>query len=350
MARRTILAIAVLALGIGPWMALPTGTVILDAVPAFAAQDLTLLRATGPLTPAQIVRAERARASLGCTCHTITVNAKNVVRDADVRTGDATVINKSITYVAPSYEDDDVEVEQTADAHSGDAIAGQVLGIAQPAGSGCARIHVTATNDVADSDVRSGDATAKNKSIILLDPSVNRGDLDIDVDQRADATSGNAIAGQIIGIAGGGGPCGGVVLDAMNRVSDTDVRSGDATIKNSSEILECGDRGCLKEIKGALADVATVSVCDGEFCHPVPTKDFIAMLKESFASSDETTDDSTSTSEEPSDPTSNGADSDSVPDPTPTPSPRPKHKPQHPGIPTPAPVFTPSGVMQASSP
>ena len=236
----------------------------------------------------QVAAARQARfapVGQGCTCREVVLNAKNVVRDAEVRTGDAEVINTSITYVTPSYDDTEVEVEQDADAETGDAVAGQVLAVdgnGAGRGGGCSRVVVNATNIVEDAEVRSGDALARNTSVVLLDPAVQRGDVEVEVDQDADAESGDAIAGQVIGIKGGGGPCGGVILNALNEVRDVDVRSGDATIENISKVLACRDAGCLRTIRGLLGDVDSVNVCKRGGCESVGTDEFVHMLKRSF--------------------------------------------------------------------
>ena len=94
-------------------------------------------------------------------------------------------MNRTITFVAPTYGDDDVDVDQEAVARSGDAVAGQILAV--DGGRGCSRVRVKATNIVRDAEVRSGDATARNESLILLDPRLKTEELEIEVDQEADA-------------------------------------------------------------------------------------------------------------------------------------------------------------------
>ena len=54
-------------------------------------------------------------------------------------------------------------------------------------GEGCSRVTINATNIVEDSEIRTGDAVAKNQSLILIDPSIRREDLEIEVDQEATA-------------------------------------------------------------------------------------------------------------------------------------------------------------------
>jgi hypothetical protein len=275
--RPTALILAVLTLSVGPWSAAFSGE-----APAQWSAFATAGWGRSLLDRGQVVgprNAPAAPAATGCTCREITVEAENIVKNADVSTGDAEVINRTITYVAPTYGDEDVDVDQEAVARSGDAVAGQILAV--DGGQGCSRVRVKATNIVRDADVRSGDATARNESLILLDPRLNTEELEIEVDQEAEAISGDAIAGQLIGVRGGGGPCGGVILDALNDVRDVDVETGDADIDNISRVLACRDEGCLDEVKLFLKTVDTVQVCDDDDCEEVSKAKFFATLKES---------------------------------------------------------------------
>lgn len=271
-----------LTLSVGPWLGLPSAPRPAEwSSLATAGWGRSLLHgqttiANEPLRPISAVPA-------GCTCREITVEAENVVKNAEVTTGDAEVINRSITYIAPTYGEDEVDIDQEAEARSGDAIAGQVLAI--DGGQGCSRVRVKATNIVRDAEVRSGDAIARNESLVLLDPRLNTEELEIEVDQEAEAVSGDAIAGQILGVRGGGGPCGGVILDALNDVRDVDVESGDAYTENLSRVLACSDPGCLDEVKLFLLSVDSVEVCDAEDCEEVSKVKFFAMLQESVRES-----------------------------------------------------------------
>lgn len=281
--RRAALAIAVLTLGVGPWLAFPAGSFVASPSTAFAGPAV----GPAPVTRPQVVTdgpRGRVFSSAACTCREINVTATNIVKDADVRSGDAKVVNRSITYIGPTFRDTEVEIDQEAEARSGDAIAGQILSIAG-AGDGCSRIHVHATNIVEESDVRSGDAIAKNDSLVILDPSISRGDIDIDVDQDAEAESGAALAGQLIGIAGGGGPCGGVILDAVNRVRDVDVRSGEATMKNISKVMSCDTPACIEEVRRLLRKVDSVRVCEADGCRAVPADEFVEQMEDDYANS-----------------------------------------------------------------
>ena len=275
--RRTALILAVLTLCVGPWSAAFSGP-----APAKWSAFATAGWGRSLLDRGQVAvdpGSAAAPRATGCTCREITVEAENIVKNADVSTGDAEVINRTITYVAPTYGDEDVDVDQEAVARSGDAVAGQILAV--DGGDGCSRVHVKATNVVRDAEVRSGDATARNESLILLDPRLNTEELEIEVEQEAEAISGDAIAGQLIGVRGGGGPCGGVILDALNDVRDVDVETGDAEIDNVSRVLACRDEGCLDEVKLFLLSVDTVQVCDDDDCEEVSKAKFFATLKES---------------------------------------------------------------------
>jgi hypothetical protein len=279
--RPTALALAVLTLSVGPWLGLPSEASKPEwSALATSGWGRSLLGQTIPDGP---IEAVPVAAPTGCTCREITVEADNVVKDAKVESGDAEVVNRSITYVAPTYGEEDVDVDQEAVARSGDAVAGQVLSV--DGGPGCSRVHVKARNVVHDADVRSGDATARNESLILLDPRLNAEELDIEVDQEAEATSGDAIAGQIIGLRGGGGPCGGAILEALNDVRNVDVRTGDAYTENLSRVLACRDAGCLDEVKLFLLSVDDIEVCDVDECEEVSKAKFFAMLQDSVRES-----------------------------------------------------------------
>jgi hypothetical protein len=276
--RPGLLLLAVLTLSVGPWLGLFRGPAPGEwSAFATAGWGRSLLDRAG--IPDDPITAVEGSAPTGCSCREITVAAENIVKHAEVETGDAEVVNRSITYIAPTYGDDDVDIDQEAEARSGDAVAGQILAV--DGGSGCSRVRVTAKNVVHDAEVRSGDATARNESLVLVDPRLNTEELEIEVDQDAEAISGDAVAGQIIGVRGGGGPCGGVILDALNDVRDVKVRTGDASTENLSRVLACRDAGCLDEVKLFLMSVDSVEVCDVDDCEEVSKVKFFAMLQES---------------------------------------------------------------------
>jgi hypothetical protein len=282
--RKVSSAAAAFILAVGPWLALlaslggPHAQAVLASGDSFGWTGATQLAAPVP-TPSD--PSGGGLWTEGCTCREIDVNADNSVTDSSVRSGDARVTNFSLTYVTAGYAqsgDAKVNVDQNADAQSGDAIAGQILGVN---GGGCAHITVHAHNLVANTDVQSGDAIAKNKSFVFLDPSVKRDDVKVNVDQQANAQSGTALAGQIIGVNGGGGPCGGVSVDATNDVRNVDVQSGNAVMDNWSLIQQCSTDGCVREILLLLHWAGdTVQVCSADGCEDMSIHDFAKALKE----------------------------------------------------------------------
>lgn len=279
--------LAVVALVGGPWFG--QGSRAFAAVTALEpSARLSRAPVSGQAAGTDTPLSPALSSATGCSCREVVVDVSNEVRDADIRTGDAEVENESFTYIAPTFGDDEVEIDQEADAVSGDAIAGQILAV--DGGPGCSRVRVTATNIVEDSELRTGDAVARNKSLILLDPRINREDLEIEVDQEANARSGDAIAGQIIGV-NGGGPCGGVIVEALNRVRNVELRTGEAITENDSDILTCRSAGCAFELRLLFLGVEAIDVCGSDGCRSVPKDEFIQMLKKDKGSADADDDD-----------------------------------------------------------
>jgi hypothetical protein len=287
--RRAGIGIGTLVLGLGPWLGFVHQAPVAQAeqsswLPA-AAQRFDASRPTQHVRPAVV----RRFAGSGCTCQTVEVNADNFVRDADIRTGDARVLNVNVTYVSPEFAqsgDAAIDVAQDAEATSGDAIAGQILSIAaRSARGGCTHVVVHATNDVADSELRSGDARATNRNFVLLDPAVDRSQVDINVDQHASAHSGATIAGQLLGVVGGGGPCGGVDVQASNNVSNVELQTGESRIDNGNTITQCETAGCAKELLRLLRrqHLDAVQMCSADGCRLVSAKELKEMIKASEA-------------------------------------------------------------------
>lgn len=271
----------VLALVFAPWLGLssprtPSSTA--DAFYVSTPLSWLMSRTAQPETPTFFERAVG-----GCNCRTVKVNMRNDVRRAEVRTGNAKVVNFNITYVSAAFGDREVDVDQEALAVSGDAVAGQLINV-DARGPGCVNVEVNAVNRVQDSIVRSGDATAINKSVVLLDPGVSAGDLEIDVEQEAMALTGDAIAGQVFGLTSagsGGGRCrGGIDLRAVNEVTGTKVRTGKATFINEADVLTCGARGCAAELSRLLGNGAELEVCAGSRCREVDAEDLGSVLDE----------------------------------------------------------------------
>ena len=135
---------------------------------------------------------------------------------------------------------------QSADAHSGDGVAGQVIGAVTSS-----RTSVDATNRTNDSAVDTGDATADNSAAYFVGLNASDDGLALTGDvsnscepgcdnvqdgsnrasaaQTARASSGDGVAGEVIGVVGSGG---GVSVVAANTSTDSDVETGDGEATN----------------------------------------------------------------------------------------------------------------------
>ena len=339
--RRAVVGFAIASLSFGPWLGI-LGALGLPGSPTLFASPVSYSWDTpsAQVDPSDPVRGRRR--SSGCICREVVVNASNVVRDAEIESGDAKVENSLLTYIGPGFKGE-VEIDQEAEARSGDAIAGQIIAV--DAGEGCARVLVRARNHVEDAEVESGDAIAENRSVVLFDPSVDREEVELDIDQDAEAISGVAMAGQTIGVKGGGGPCGGVEIDALNDVIDVDLESGEAITDNHSRVENC-DAACLEELEEHLEHVDAVQVCDEDGCKMVSSEEFLEMIgassKDIGAASSPT-------------PPAGDEEGDPAASPTPTPTPAPSAHGDHPAAhgdhpaATPTPTPLPEGSEQLAS-
>jgi hypothetical protein len=206
--------------------------------------------------------------------------AANRSTNSDVTTGDANASNDASSFVGLANADDEVEValgdlsnidvtadgnlqngsnhltlDQTASSSTGDGIAGQVLGVVS---AGAASVDARNTSD--DVSATSGDATTANDAAEFVGEAIGRtesievgpGASDIanatgtniqdgsnrkTQTQSASATSGDAVAGQVLagvtaGVITGAGGSASVVV--ANTSSNLDSTSGDATFDNGA--------------------------------------------------------------------------------------------------------------------
>lgn len=340
------------ALAVAPWVGVfrAPEAVVDEVRPVRAA--IRIAPSAGPWLKQATGR--RAATRGGCGCDEVVVHAENILRDAKIRTGDAEVRNFNVTYISAAYVasiegEIEIEVEQRADALSGDALAGQIIG-ALHAGPRCANILIRALNILEDVKVRSGDAIAINRNVVLLDPGVDRGRLDIDVDQEANAKSGEATAGQVIAGAGAGrgaDGCGGVRVEAENVVKDVKLRTGEVVSRNENSIRTCVEVGCAPELLALAKRVAAVRMCTEDGCRMVSSAQLRALLAPAEAASPEpvlppmaedepTAEESPPPSEDPSpEPGPSG-------DPSPSPSPTPGPEAEDPETTSPMPHGSPS--------
>jgi hypothetical protein len=168
--------------------------------------------------------------------------------------------------------DNESSSDQAGSGSSGDAVAGQVAGVVS---SGDA--SVDATNRSENVDAKTGDADGTNDAATFtglnvsgsetivsasdLDlatgaTNVQEGDNQTDIAQTADATSGDGVGGQVIGVVTTAGGSADVVQ--ANTSKDVDVDTGDAEFEN-----------CTAAFDGLSA------VNDFTFagCGPAPTRD-----------------------------------------------------------------------------
>lgn len=102
----------------------------------------------------------RPRAACGRT----TLHLRNTSSGAEARSGDAHTRNE---FVIPAGtwqgQDEEIEIKQTAEAVSGDAVAGaQVVNV-----EACGDVALYAENHAEDPEARSGNATATNEIVFL---------------------------------------------------------------------------------------------------------------------------------------------------------------------------------------
>ena len=224
-------------------------------------------------------------------------DATNRSQDVDVESGDSEGSNDADNFVgqlsvggggglSPANDqtgDNDLAFTQRADVSSGDAVGGQVIGVVTSAGG---TADLVAANTSEDVDAETGDAEASNDADVFVGllavttgtgdivlsqtnevqagdfavdntivqsnelnflafgaGNTQEGDNEADLAQGADAASGDAVGGQVLGLVSSGSSS----LDATNRSSDVDVTTGDAESTNDFNVfaglLAVGDAG-----------------------------------------------------------------------------------------------------------
>ncbi len=190
------------------------------------------------------------------------VDATNRSEDVDIESGDATAdnlvgehltgqlavasvfIDTALAGVDLNTQEGDnsSDLSQVADSASGDGVGGQVIGVVTSAGGSA---DVVAANTSEDVDVETGDALADNENVAIVGQeavagitidtalvglSLNEqvGDNSADHSQAADATTGDGVGGQVLGVVSSGDAS----VDATNESSDVDIATGDAVADN----------------------------------------------------------------------------------------------------------------------
>lgn len=222
--------------------------------------DQTADAVTGDGITGQIV------APIASSGGSVSITAGNETIDSEVDTGDATSANDLAAFIGLNVStltitadisnataanlqegDNDFDADQTATSHSGDGIGGQVI-----AASAAGSVNLDADNTTEDSTVDTGDATATNEgaaatglnfsTLTTIAAAINNvsatnvqeGGNAGGINQLADASSGNGVAGQVAGAVGGGG-----VLNATLRNTSvgSESSSGDSAFANVESLF-----------------------------------------------------------------------------------------------------------------
>jgi len=192
------------------------------------------------------------------------VDATNRSEDVDVTTGDAEGTNSASQFVgltagsdtvvaadvfngfADNVQegDNDSAITQAAEVTSGDGVAGSVIGVVTAAGGSA---DVVAANTSEDVDLETGDAEVENDAAAFVGlnasgtvlaaadvfnasaTNVQEGDNDFSGDQSAEASSGDAVGGQVLGVVSAGDAS----VDATNHSEDVDAETGDVFAANN---------------------------------------------------------------------------------------------------------------------
>lgn len=153
-----------------------------------------------------------ALGGIGSVAHADTnVTSSNSCEDCETNTGDSSSTNNSDAQVGQESTfgdntqvgDNDADIEQNAQASSGDGVPGQVIGVADESGGG---VNINASNSCEDCTTNTGNADAANGATTFVGQSslfgnnVQVGDNDLDLNQAAQSASGDGVTGQIIGV------------------------------------------------------------------------------------------------------------------------------------------------------
>jgi hypothetical protein len=253
------------------------------------------------------------------------VDATNVSRDSDVSSGEASGSNNANTFTGlNSSEDTNIGAgasdvtgvtalnlqegdnrttySQTSSYTTGDGVGGQVIGAVTAAGGSTS---IVAANTSTDVSVDTGDAegdsndlaafTGLNESdtisVVAADiedscnlagcANVQEGDNRTRVRQSETASTGDGVAGQVIGAVSAGATS----IDATNRSDGVDVQTGDATTDNDASLftgLNSVD-GATEIGGGAAADV--IDTCADTGCDNVQEGDNNTSVNQSASAS-----------------------------------------------------------------
>ncbi len=164
------------------------------------------------------------------------------------------------------------QTNQGGSSSSGDAVGGQVVGVVSAGDT-----SVDSTNRSENVDVESGDAEGSNTVTATVgqvvegtgENELDGGDISNDVGQAADASTGDAVGGAVIGVVTSAGGTADIV--AANTSEDVDVETGDAFADNVidladtdvGQLTDSGDNEADGDISNEYAQAATTASGDG---------------------------------------------------------------------------------------
>lgn len=200
------------------------------------------------------------------------VVADNASKDIEIETGLAEAFNDSAAFVGLNVAtdtdvttEDDVDADeatnqqdgdnalsgsQDVSANTGDGVGGQVLGIVSAGDA-----SVDAKNRSEDVEITTGDASAANQSAAFIGLNFTEDDIEVETEdaeadevtnqqagdnegtvaQTADASSGDAVAGQVAGVVTSAGGSADLVLD--NASKDVELESGFSEFDNLDQLF-----------------------------------------------------------------------------------------------------------------
>lgn len=142
--------------------------------------------------------------------------------------------------------DNETQTDQSGTSASGDAVAGQVVGVVSAGDA-----SVDATNHSEDVEITTGDAEGENNASTFVGltagtstvvaaadilngeaANVQEGDNEAEVTQAAEAASGDGVGGQVIGVVTAAGGSADIV--AANTSRDVEIETGEAEAYNDA--------------------------------------------------------------------------------------------------------------------
>jgi hypothetical protein len=177
--------------------------------------------------------------------------------------------------------DNESEIVQASTAASGDGVGGQVIGVVTAAGGSA---DIVAANTSEDVDIATGDADVENDAAafvghndlstasvtavdIVAGPgaflppgALHEGDNEYTNEQSADASTGDGVGGQVLGVVSAGDTS----VDATNSSEDVEIDTGDAFANNDSAAYVGSTLGTETAIAADITFETSFNVQEGD--------------------------------------------------------------------------------------